>query len=161
MSDIRSRRNGLPARSAKHFAIALSSRRVRPRQGFRIPFPEMEGNSEVTPLKYKAGKMKRVAPVYFEMRARSEKFYKIFSSELLGTSHFALRTSRFEVCALNSVRGATYFGRNAGNGPRWICRSYRVATSQIDRGCVKTRCYFSFRGPLTLPYPKIIEYSAF
>jgi hypothetical protein len=29
------------------------------------------------------------------------------------------------------------------------------------RGCAKTRRYFSFRGVLTSPHPKIIEYSAF
>jgi hypothetical protein len=35
------------------------------------------------------------------------------------------------------------------------------AAIPFNRGCVKTQCCFSFRGPLTLPKRKIIEYRAF
>ena len=42
-----------------------------------------------------------------------------------------------------------------------LVRLRRSRPAEIDRGRVKTRRYFSFGGPLTLPYPKIIEYSAF
>jgi hypothetical protein len=80
---------------AQREALALSSKRAGPRQGFRIPSQNRRGNPKSPPVKYKAGKMKRVALVYRELK-RSAKILQKNAERIL--SHFGLWRLRFELC---------------------------------------------------------------
>jgi hypothetical protein len=84
----------LLARSAKYFPGAQFKARNTLFERLGILFPEKEVNSEVTPVKYKTGKTKRVARVCRELRTMGKLFLKI----------------KFRAKCL--TRGTTYVERN-------------------------------------------------